>query len=366
MGLKNAKVKTTFTSIYEYQTVYGGKNYFARITKGKNIGWVNMTNKYACTTAKQAYDRLQEIQLQITKNKDPLYLKGEILDKLYYKYNKKLNEPYQTTTYLQYNKWVHEKIGHIKISKITVEDLEAIMDNIESKGIGNSTKEGVKNLLMPIFNREFELENINRNPLKLVKTNYKREKPFLNSTRDELIEIVKNVYKGIRTKAHGGINTEALFLLSLLTGRRIGELTQLKYTDINFDTKRIKVRAETTKTKKDNKHLYQYPLPEVVIELLIDNKDLDENIFPSHKDTYIRNYKVMITALKLGTDYKISSHTNRKFFISLCTKFDSDFVNEVVLSHTSNETKSVYLTYNYEDIKELFEYYWAVIKNEIS
>ncbi|QOY55415.1 tyrosine-type recombinase/integrase [Candidatus Sulfurimonas marisnigri] len=236
------------------------------------------------------------------------------------------------------------------------------MDNIESKGIGNSTKEGVKNLLMPIFKREFELQNIDRNPLKLVKTNYKREKTFLNSTQDELKEIVKKVYQGITTQSHGGVNTEVLFLLSLLTGRRIGELTQLKYTDINFETKRIKVRAETTKTRKDNTHLYQYPVPEVVIELLIHNKDLDEKIFPSHKDTYIRNYKVMIQKIKLGTDYKVSSHTNRKFFISLCTKFNTDFVNEVVLSHTSNEMKSVYLTYNNEDIQELYEYYSDIIK----
>ncbi|QOY55416.1 hypothetical protein HUE87_04040 [Candidatus Sulfurimonas marisnigri] len=45
MALKNKKVKSKkYTSIYTYQTAYRGIDYFARITKGKNIGWVNMTN----------------------------------------------------------------------------------------------------------------------------------------------------------------------------------------------------------------------------------------------------------------------------------------------------------------------------------
>lgn len=365
MALANKKEKCEgYPSIYKYEGKAGLTSYYARITgMGMDKGWYNMTKKHGCTSARSSYIKLHEIYNEVAKGNDPFHIKSTVLNVLFEKYNNKRNEPYKTTSSTQYNKWVKKKIGSYKLSKITLEDIDSIMQDIEEAGLKASTKQAVKDLLMPVFKHEYELRNLDRNILKLVDTGYNRNKSKqrLSSTRDELLEIVNTLYNTMNTRVFGGENTKAIFLLSLMTGRRIGELKQLKYTDIDFETKLVHVRAETTKTNKENNFIYKYPIPDEVLELLKDNEGKDELIFPSHKDTYIRQYKLMMQSLNLKVNYKISSHTNRKFFISLCTKFDTDFVNEVALSHTSNEIKSVYLTYNYDDIKELYQYYWNEI-----
>lgn len=60
-----------------------------------------------------------------------------------------------------------------------------------------------------------------------------------------MIETTRSVYNFAMAVPLNKENSRALFLLSVMTARRIGELGKLDYSDINFDTRKIRPRPET-------------------------------------------------------------------------------------------------------------------------
>jgi integrase len=365
MACKNKKVKTNYPSIYSLENSNGSTSYYALIKRnGTQYGSRNMTKLFGCNTAKQAHNKLLEIHQLIDRGEDPFSIRSSKLDDLFYAYNSTRKDPYKTTTKLQYDKWVKSQIGYKKIDKITLQDLESIMSNVDKAGNQPSTKIAITALLQPIFKEQYEKENLSRNVLKLLKIKAPRKKVILNTTIDGMNKTAKSVYNLMMEIPLNDGNSRLLFLLSVMTARRIGELEKLEYSDIDFEKKIIKPRPETTKTKKDDNHFYPYPIPIEVLELL-DLKSKGK-IFTNHPASYIKQYKKIISDSKIENEagYKITSHTNRHFFQSIMSqKFDKDFVGEVALSHKSNNMNLTYMTYTNESILELYEAYWEILRN---
>jgi len=364
MACKNKKVKTKYTSIYSLENNNGSTSFYALIKRnGTQYGSRNMTKLFGCYTAKQAHDKLLEIHQILDKGEDPFSIRSSKLDDLFYAYNSTRNEPYKNTTKLQYDKWVKERIGYKKIDKITLEDLESIMLDIDNAKNQPSTKLAIKALLQPIFKEQYEKKNLTRNVLISLKIKAPRKKVILNTTIEGMNKTAKSVFSIMKEVPLNEGNSRLLFLLSVMTARRIGELEKLEYSDIDLEKKLIKPRPETTKTKKDDNHFYNYPIPLEAIELLDTNGK--GKIFTNHPASYTKQYKKIIADSKIEDDaeYKITSHTNRHFFQSIMSQhFDKDFVGEVALSHKSNNMNLTYMTYTNERILELYEAYWEILR----
>ena len=79
-----------------------------------------------------------------------------------------------------------------------------------------------------------------KHSIRLPKTVARREEPM---TKDLLVRLLRNVSPKLQT----------VILVAVSTGMRIGELVQLQVRDIDFDSKpvKIRIRAETTKTREE-------------------------------------------------------------------------------------------------------------------
>jgi len=84
-----------------------------------------------------------------------------------------------------------------------------------------------------IYSEDFQMK------VRLPKISHQREEPL---TKEILVRLLSNVPVKIRT----------MILCATASGMRIGEIVQFKISDIDFESKptRIKIRAETTKTRE--------------------------------------------------------------------------------------------------------------------
>jgi len=91
----------------------------------------------------------------------------------------------------------------------------------------------LKHCGIKLYNEDFKMA------VKLPKRVHQREEPL---TKEIILRLLNNVSAKLRT----------IILVATASGMRIGEILQLKLSDIDFDSKpiRIKIRAETTKTRE--------------------------------------------------------------------------------------------------------------------
>jgi len=91
----------------------------------------------------------------------------------------------------------------------------------------------LKHCGIKLYNEDFKMA------VKLPKRVHQREEPL---TKEIILRLLSNVSAKLRT----------IILVATASGMRIGEILQLKLYDIDFNSKptRIKIRAETTKTRE--------------------------------------------------------------------------------------------------------------------
>ena len=91
----------------------------------------------------------------------------------------------------------------------------------------------LKHCGIKLYNEDFKMA------VKLPKRVHQREEPL---TKEIILRLLNNVSAKLRT----------IILVATASGMRIGEILQLKLYDIDFDSKptKIKIRAETTKTRE--------------------------------------------------------------------------------------------------------------------
>lgn len=361
MALQSIKTKLNgYQNLFKYENAKGQIHYYAEVIRnGKRYGQKNLTKLFDATTAKKAEAALHYIYAELDKGKDPFNLRSDKLDHLFEEYLKKLNEPTKTTKKYQYDKWIKPKIGHLKIGKITQEHIMKIMEDVDKAKNQPSTKRALKELLSPIFIAEKTKKTIDENILLTIKIKVPKKKFIIPVTYDEMENEIKKIHNAINSIKSNEGYTRALFLSILFTGRRIGELEKLRFSDIDFDTGWVDPRPETTKTLKDANHLYQYKLPQNVLNLIADKKESQEQIFTLHPASYTKSWKKMLIDNKLNTTY--TAHKTRHFFISIMSKyFDRTFLGEVILSH-GGDIDAVYLTYSKEQIEAVYDAYWNLI-----
>ena len=232
----------------------------------------------------------------------------------------------------------------------------------------SSDRQGlIKVLLYNEFETRFRKREIEENFLYKVNFGPKSKKIKLEIRLNEDIEsIAKKLYATIIESSY---RTKLLLLINLMCVRRIGEIYDLKYKDINIDDKGnyfVLAYPDITKTGIYEK----YPLPKEVIKLLpadiLDVSSKDQKLCKFHKNTIYLNYHRLVkdSKIKLNIGFKMTSHDSRNIFITLLVKkgFDSS-IADASLSHSISDTKGIYLEVDYETRSGIFEEYWKILRS---
>ena len=356
----------------------GSKNIFVRFKYlSRTYPVKNFTKIFGCKTEKQAFERLQEVKLDISKNKDPFDLTRDTLNDLFDEMvrtnmaNGKWREgTYQTNTYF-YSKYVRKKIGWKKISKITFEDLNDIYEK-DMKNIKPYTRLMLRKTLKPVFQREIDKGNLFVNipmKLKIIPGASKEKEHLQHRTDDNYIDIVRKVYHAIPFydgyKANQKIEIRAYLMLIILTAHRHGELRQLKKEDFYLDKGYIISPATITKTKTD----YRFPLPEELVGYVSSIKE-NELVFPTIKrgsvdDIFQR--LLVLTDIAVFNGKRISLHDFRRFQLMIMIqnlKIDSALADSC-LNHKRRDTMVHYESFVYKDIEEAYKTYWDYLREPI-
>lgn len=372
MARKNKLVATKYKGVKEVINLHGTKEYIVSFSyKGFRINEKNFTKLFNCKTAKQAYERIIIVKEQISNGDDPLSTTTNKIEDLVLDYLSTRNEDYRKNSTHTYNKWIKPVIGNKFIERVTESDLIKIRTNMEKEGLSQSTIKKIRNILSPIFKMAHIKGVIKINVLLLVPMGRHEMKPRLEQRLNgTLKENIQKIFKAILVLKEDKNDEEykAIFLISLMCTRRLGEILEITYEDIIDGV--VHVRGITTKTyKNENENIVErYPLPREVLNII--GKGTGK-IFTHRGRSCMDKYAKMIDeecnleVKELGKKYPIRTHDNRHFITSLCSeKFGRDNVGSLALSHRDKSNiNDIYLTVEYARVEKLFKYYWRLLRS---
>lgn len=230
---------------------------------------------------------------------------------------------------------IKNAIGHRKLKDIRGEHLQRIFNNLAKNGLSKGTLGNVKKTLNGMFEQAVLNDILFKNPVKAVRmpsTKEKEKKKVLTVEEQRLLlEEAKES------------NYYELIVFALNTGMRIGEITGLKWSDIDFNENIIKVRRGLnyysysgfyTDTPKTKKSIRDIPMTSSVRELLkrVKHKQLTNKIkygskykeHPTIKDTVFTSiYGGLIHEQMVSKELK-----------KLCNLADIERVTPHALRHT--------------------------------
>ncbi len=166
---------------------------------------------------------------------------------------------------LVFDKHIIPYFGNKKINNIKASDLSLwqnkLLDRFSSKYVAN-----IRIIFNGVFEDALRDEIIQKNPLSLVKSPNQQSLKEINPlSKDEIFKILDNTPDKIK----------AFFAIGFFTGMRTGEITALKWDDIDFINKTISVRATRNKgietTPKTKSSIRDIEILDVLLPYLEDH-----------------------------------------------------------------------------------------------
>ncbi|WP_405168547.1 tyrosine-type recombinase/integrase [Paenibacillus sp. FSL H3-0286] len=194
-------------------------------------------------------------------------------------------------------------LGHIPLQKLTYEDIEYLIQEMQKKVLpnGNSLADGtirkVFNLVQTSLRAAVKRELIMRNPIDKLD---KGSKPKASKPKYDYwsVEEVNSFLNNLKHRL------KILFILAIYTGMRRGEILALKWKDINFKTRQIRIAKAKTDAGERSITISKY-----VIKALTDHfKQVLEE-----KNKYNENY--------IDNDYVICDEFGKQISTSNFHKF---------------------------------------------
>ncbi len=200
---------------------------------------------------------------------------------------------------------------------------------------------------------------IRKNPMKRIRQlKYNRQaKVFLSD--EDLKKLLSKFDKSYFTEHRDYV----MVMLMLDSGMRLGECSTVLVTDLELGRKRINLRAEETKGRKD-RTVYFSPKTEIVIRRWLQFKDRyveSDYLFPVKEHggsigvgNFESNFKKYI--LRAGLNEEYTPHCLRNNFAKRCLMNGMDiFTLSKILGHSSVEvTEQAYLDLTDDDISKQY------------
>ncbi len=375
MARKNNFEKTKYKNIISLKDASGKTHFYTNfMLDGVSYQKKNLTKLFNATTAKQASDVLEQVKSDLRQNKNPFNgsRDGKVKDIVLESINNRKpigkDTAYKKSIEGFYYNYIDPVIGHLFLDKVNDEHVKKIMKSLE--GYRKEYKQNLQILMYRIFEKEFRKGNIRHNPFYDLDYGTHRPKSDFDTRLNETIESVAR--KLYRTALEYTPKYRLILLMSVMLVRRIGEIHQLKLSNIKQYSDGdwyILATKDITKTDIEEK----YPLPAEVVELLPLNS-LDEEeyknapLFDFSKDGVFLNYKKLVKKAKIDINegYSLTSHDNRKLFLSILSfsGTDSDLADRCLSHKGKGGMKGVYLDVPYRIRKEIFEDWWDFLRLE--
>ena len=254
-------------------------------------------------------------------------------------YKKNLDDVKESTKRVkeQFYKLIEESSFYTKKpEKISLSDLQAFFEGINS----NYAKYHTYSLLNGIFAKMLKVGLIKINYCELILIKYekeKREKPAIDKIDIEAIFKSNKKY-------------EPIYRFLAFTGLRIGELFGLKWSDIDFNNKTIKVERQynflmnSVSTPKSSKGKRILPLFDEAEKQLI-------NFEKKKDDAFIFNPKLRANIQNALKKANFHAHGFRSFFCTFCYKagVDIELIKKWVGHESIDVTMNFYVNYSWSE-----------------
>jgi len=239
-----------------------------------------------------------------------------------------------------YELYVKKILGLKKIDKIREMDIQKILNSMAKRELSPRTRKSVMEVLNPLFRFANTNKYLRDNPTLAIKIKVPSQKKIVTNAT----ELFQNVYIGINLYYHDNPFYRALFLFGF-TGRRKGEILELKWENIDFT--HLYYWIEDTKT--DDKQKYQ--LPDYLIEPLQNIKDdrtglVFKSPITGKKIVNIdRQMRQLKKFLELDT---LSMHFMRNILVSMLAEQGVEAITlSGILGHKDVNTINKYLSINH-------------------
>lgn len=366
--IKTEKVKNIVT----LKCANDETHYYANfMVDGVSYQKKNLTKYFGSKTLRQAKEHLADAKSDIRKGINPFdesmgkKVKDIVLKSINNRKPMNQQSAYKKSIEGFYNKYIDPVIGHLFLGKVSDRHVEIIMKSLE--GYRKEYKQNLQILMYSIFEKEFRKGNIKHNPFYDLYYGKHRKKTSFDIRLNEPIEdVARKLY---RSALEYNPKYRLILLMSVMTVRRIGEIHQLRLGNIRKSGDGhwyILATRDITKTDIDEK----YPIPTEIVNLLpLDLIDADEYsdtlLFDFSMSSILLNYKKLVKEAKIDINkgYSLTSHDNRKLFLSILshTGTDSDLADGC-LSHSPGNIKGEYLDIPYNIRKGIFEDWWAFLR----
>ncbi len=170
------------------------------------------------------------------------------LHQIVYHFLENLKYRVKKRTYLHYQSLYNIYISKhfdIDLKTLTNNHLNVILSQLLKK-YSNSLIKALKSLLNRALTFAYESKMIKKTFAITLKILHKSEKKVECLTKDEQLKLEKHILNNKKYYSYG-------VLFSIYTGLRLGELLALKWSDIDFKTKILKVTKSTSKCLENHK-----------------------------------------------------------------------------------------------------------------
>ena len=208
------------------------------------------------------------------------------------------------TTFL----YTFKKIHNIKFSDITNKDITNLINDLKKQKIkdGSILLKGIH--LKVLFRKNRNLNNlVNLDDIELPKNGTKRD---YRLSLDDTKRIIQGLREYSKTTLKDGTvfykkeELKNIFAFSL-NGRRISEILNLRFEDINIDTRTFIIKSENAKGKKQlDFYIDDYLLEAIKSQAILRNVDLNSNsnkkVFKTSSiNTPLVNFQKMLSDMNL-------------------------------------------------------------------
>jgi len=259
--------------------------------------------------------------------------------------------------YFIYKTHIKPVLGKRQMKTIKSFDIQKVISTMNTAGYATKTMKHAKTVMSGAFSKAFKDKIIPENPVVDIEIPKKQAKPRKTLTTEELGKIFKAME-----------NSRWIWSVKfmLVTGLRRGELLALKWTDIDWENRRIIIDESNSSTglgDTKNSKVHYVPLSAKAIEYLdkqiemlkqesnplIFNKNLTQNkdikntnflIFPTQRGTPIspNTYYHTISRFAAKAGIKASPHCLRHTFVYMMRKKLSLKELQEILGHDESTT----------------------------
>lgn len=298
--------------------------------KDGRVRWRQMVDgKTRTITAKsmpELKDKVKKVaDLPIIKNKIKVSEWFEKWLEIYIKPLKKQATYYQYK--ILYEQHIFPIIGNRLITSVKQYDIQQIIAKMNEKGLSTWTMKHVRKILHIAFDRAFKDKLIPENPVVDIEIPKKQAKPRKTITASELKILFENLKN---TRWYWA------FRFMLVTGLRRGELLALRWSDIDYENKRIIVDESNSASglgDTKNSKVHYVPLSERAIYYLAKQKEMLQHefnpilynpelqkldlIFPSENGTLMKSDSLnsVLDRINRKTGLHITPHMFRHTFV---------------------------------------------------